>query len=332
MTYRTTRAWSSPSRWGICAGRGGKYPRPPASWCTAAGKTCSRSRLPPHSAAAAGGAPGWQCPALPPAGLRRVPLPRRPAGAALTAALRSRAGPSRAGSSGVRPRGMGIVGFVSSGGPPAVTDSPPMRLGDGLGARTRLTGLVPAAPPGSASGARATAGRHSSSTRRIGQHGEHRRPDGDGRRRVLPKDQHQHSDSDDGGFEYPPVAGQPELPWFGLAAADLAGDVVARSRQTVPDILRGTRVAAQECRQGNQESDDEDKAHAGAQRYQECLDQAFGRRRGDGIGRNRVQEDSSARSQGPAPAPPWPPPRPTPRRWSCSVSGPGGQRLSHPRR
>ena len=88
----------------------------------------------------------------------------------------------------------------------------------------------------------------------------------------------------------PPVASQPELPWLGLAAADLAGDVVSRSRQTVPDILRRTRVAAQKGCQGNQESDDEDKAHAGAQRYQQCLDQAFGRRRGDGIRRNRVQD------------------------------------------
>ena len=52
-----------------------------------------------------------------------------------------------------------------------------------------------------------------------GWHGQDRCPDGDGRRRVLPEDQYQHSDTDNRGFQYPPVAGQPELPRLGLACS-----------------------------------------------------------------------------------------------------------------
>ena len=44
------------------------------------------------------------------------------------------------------------------------------------------------------------------------QPGQDCRPDGHGRRRVLPEDEHQHGDADDGGFQDPPVAGQPVLP------------------------------------------------------------------------------------------------------------------------
>ena len=65
------------------------------------------------------------------------------------------------------------------------------------------------------------------------QSGQDCRPDGDGRRRVLPEDEHQHGDADDGGFQDPAVAGQPVLPRPGAARRP---PFRSRSRRPVPDL------------------------------------------------------------------------------------------------
>ena len=185
---------------------------PPASWCTAAIRTCTRLRRRSVSAGSR----------RHPTALRRTDCVRMilPARAHLRSdpGSRPRVGRPRLRGGGACWDSMTSGGSAGHLAPPGATARQPSRSGM---VRRR----------------RRAAQQFDQENR---QSGKDCRPDGDGRRRVLPEDEHQHGDADDGGFQDPAVTGQPVLPRPGLPGAHLSGHVVAGpspglAGQTRPD-------------------------------------------------------------------------------------------------